>query len=318
MNSNSKVLVSVVIPSRFRPQLVSRAIASVLAQTLQDIEVLVVVDGPDESTVRALSHIPDPRLKVIILPTNGGPSQARNIGVQRAQGEWIAFLDDDDEWLPQKLELQLEMGMRSPHHFPVVVSRFIAHTSKGEQIWPRRLPSPDEPLSEYLFVRNSLFLGEGFIQTSTFFAPKALLTQVPLGNALNRHEDWDWLLHVNAMPGVGIEFVSEPMAIWYSDIGRQRLSNIQDWKYSLNWIRSVQDLVTPRAYAGFIMTVVSAQAALQRDWPNFYPLLREAMQHGQPRPLEFLLYFGMWLVPQEFRQQMRSRLTQRQRALQAS
>src|ERR1044071_7690025 len=96
--------VSVVIPTLRRPALVTRAVGSVLAQTIENIEVIVVVDGPDEDTRSALAAITDPRLRVIQLSTQGGAPHARNSGVAEARARWTALLDDDDEWLPRKLE----------------------------------------------------------------------------------------------------------------------------------------------------------------------------------------------------------------------
>jgi glycosyltransferase involved in cell wall biosynthesis len=99
-------LVSVVIPTYSRPQLVGRAVRSALAQTLEAIEVIAVQDGPNESTVQALAQIDDPRLSVHVLPENLGAAAACNAGVARARAQWVAFLDDDDEFLSSKLELQ--------------------------------------------------------------------------------------------------------------------------------------------------------------------------------------------------------------------
>jgi glycosyltransferase involved in cell wall biosynthesis len=301
-----QVIVSVVIPTRNRPTMVSRAVKSALSQTLQSIEVIVIVDGPDSETIIALSQIDDQRLRVIELAENIGASGARNAGVIEAKGNWVAFLDDDDEWLPQKLQLQLEVAKNSQFQFPVVSSRFIALTSKGELTWPRRLLAPGEHLSDYLFARNSLFAGEGFMQTSTFFTKKELLINVPFSNNKYKHEDWEWLLEVNNLDGVGIEFVPEPTAYWYSDIGRQRLSNKGDWQYSLEWIKSVQHLVTPKAYSSFIMSIVSHEASMRKDWSAFWILLRESIKLGKPRPIDYMLYMVIWLLPQDLRQQVRA------------
>lgn len=306
LNENTPAIVSVVIPTRHRPQIVSRAVRSALAQTLQAIEVVVVVDGPDLETVKALSQINDSRLKIVELAKNIGASGARNAGVRESNGTWIAFLDDDDEWLPQKLHLQLEVAQKSQFKFPVVSSRFIALTSKGELIWPRRLLAPNEPLSDYLFARNSLFAGEGFMQTSTFFTKKELLIKTPFSENKYKHEDWEWLLQVSKLEDVGIEFVAEPTAYWYSDIGRQRLSNTGDWQYSLEWIKSVQHLVTPKAYSSFIMSVVSHEASMRKDWSAFWMLLRESIKLGKPRLIDYLLYIVIWFFPQDLRQQIRA------------
>ena len=100
-------LVSVIIPTTGRPKLVLRALASVLGQTHGELEVIVVVDGPNPETIAALGGIADPRVRVLQNRESLGPGPARNIGAAQARGEWIAFLDDDDEWMPQKLEIQL-------------------------------------------------------------------------------------------------------------------------------------------------------------------------------------------------------------------
>ncbi len=81
-----------------------RAINSVLTQTHQQIEIIVVADRPDHDTLAAVQSLNDSRVRLILntyTPTAGG---ARNAGADHATGEWIAFLDDDDEWLPNKLE----------------------------------------------------------------------------------------------------------------------------------------------------------------------------------------------------------------------
>src|SRR6266516_3190726 len=112
--------VSVVIPTRMRPELVPRAVRSALGQTLREIEVIVVVDGPDPSTREALAeHAADPRLRIVELEASGGAPSARNVGAQQATAEWTALLDDDDEWLPEKLATQLELARQAPYPQPI-------------------------------------------------------------------------------------------------------------------------------------------------------------------------------------------------------
>jgi glycosyltransferase involved in cell wall biosynthesis len=299
-------LVSVVIPTRNRSLLVKRAVQSALTQTLKEIEVIVIIDGPDRATREVLSEIGDPRLRALELPVSKGASEARNLGVYSAAAKWIAFLDDDDEWLSQKLEMQIAAASCSHYASPIIACRLIARTPKGEFIWPRRLLTRSEPLSEYLLARNTLFQGEGLIQTSMLLAKKDLLQKLPFRSDLQRHQEWDWLLQVSALEGVGFEFVPQPLAIWYAEEKRTSISGKNNWSYSLNWIQERRHLVTPRAYAAFVMTVVSSLAAREGDRQAFWTLLREAMQSGRPKPIDFLLYVGMWLIPQDTRRQLRA------------
>lgn len=304
-----KILVSVVIPTRNRADLVTRAVRSALEQSLREIEVVVVVDGPDPGTLARLAGVRDDRLRVIALPESVGGSGARNTGVAQAQGTWIAFLDDDDEWLADKLLKQLRAATRLGASFPVVASRFIARSPRCEYLWPRRLPEPAEPMSDYLFVRRSFFFGEGLLQTSTLFAPRELLQQVPFSAGLKKHQDWDWVLRAAQQEGVRFEILPEPLAIWYIEEGRKTVSTGSSWRVSFDWIRGSRQLVTGRAYAAFLASEVGAQAARDREWPAFRLLLWEMFRFGSPRCLDLVTYFAMWLMPQDFRRQARAFLT---------
>lgn len=84
-------LVSVIIPTYNRRDLIGRAIASVIAQTYQNLEIIVVDDASTEDIAQAIAHIDDPRLRSIRHETNLGGSAARNTGIKAAQGEFVAF-----------------------------------------------------------------------------------------------------------------------------------------------------------------------------------------------------------------------------------
>ncbi len=102
-----KPLVSVVIPTRDRADLVGKAVGSALGQTLRDIEVIVVDDGSRDNTREAVKSFGDPRVVYVRHRASRGGSAARNTGITSARGNYIAFLDSDDEWLPEKLERQV-------------------------------------------------------------------------------------------------------------------------------------------------------------------------------------------------------------------
>jgi glycosyltransferase involved in cell wall biosynthesis len=305
-------LVTAVIPTRGRPELVLRAVRSALAQTYAATEVVVVVDGADEATTRALASLGDDRVKTVVLEEARGGADARNAGVSHARGGWIAFLDDDDEWLPTKITAQMAAVSRSSFRFPVVATALIGRSPHGDYVWPRRLPRHDEPIGDYLFKRRGLFQGEGVIQCSTILAPRELLLQVPFTSGLGNHQDWDWVLHASATPGVGFEFVPEPLAIWYIEQGRQSVSRTTQWQSSLEWIERNRHLVSPQAYSAFLMTSVGSRAARAGAWSAFLPLLAKSFRDGSPRPLDLALYLGMWAIPQRIRWRIRAALTGRQ------
>lgn len=288
-------LVSVVIPTHNRPNLVIRAVQSVLLQTYPSLEVIAVVDGEDPETSAALARLDDQRLQLVELTAKVGGAEARNIGTRKARGQWVAFLDDDDEWLPEKIEKQLWIASQSQAPFPIVCSRVVARDLHSEMVWPRRLPH--EPICEYLLSRTSWSYGEGLLHTSTILTARQLLLEVPFTAGLQKHQDWDWVLRAIQRPGVKIEFSVEPLALWNITNSNRRLSTTADWRFSLAWMRSNRNLVTPRAFAGFLLTHCASQARSQRHWSAFIPLLIESCRAGTPKPFDFALYLAAWIVP---------------------
>jgi glycosyltransferase involved in cell wall biosynthesis len=298
-------LVSVVIPTCNRPQLVTRAVQSALIQTLTDIEVIVVIDGVDESTRNELAKIADSRLRIIELPTREGAPHARNVGILEAKGKWVALLDDDDEWLPQKLKIQLDVAEHSKYPFPIITCSLFARTPRADYIWPRRFPEVNEPISEYLLARNSLFRGEASIQTSTFFASRNFLAQNLFKQELLKHQDIEWVLRISVLDSAKIEFLKEPLVIHYIEGKSETVSSKNNWEYSLRWVQEHKHLMTPRAYAAFIMTYISPEAAKQKDWKAFHLLLKEALRFGKPAIIDWLIYLGLWAIPQSPRRWLR-------------
>jgi glycosyltransferase involved in cell wall biosynthesis len=107
-------LVSVAVPTWNRAHLVGRAIRSVLAQTFPDIEILVVDDGSTDTTPEVVGAVDDARLRPVRHERNHGISRTRNTALRLARGEWLAFLDDDNEWAPDYLARQLALAASRP------------------------------------------------------------------------------------------------------------------------------------------------------------------------------------------------------------
>lgn len=292
-------LVSVVIPTYLRAGLVLRAVVSALAQTIGDIEVIVVVDGRDIETARALATIEDSRLRVMRPDRHLGNADARNAAIRSAVGRYVAFLDDDDEWFPRKLEVQLATAGRSQLRHPIVTCRMIARSEAGDAIWPRRRPRPGEPLSEYFFCRRTPFTGEGMVINSAILTVRELMLQVPFRGDLQRHVDPDWLLHATLLPDTGLELVpeKEPLLIWHIERNRSRITTRHDWRGSLAYARANRELFTARGYAAFILHVVGSAAAAQHEGQAFFLLLKEALNRGQPAPVDLVSHLGNFLLP---------------------
>ncbi len=106
-------IVSVIIPTWNREEIIKKAVDSALNQSYYNIEVLVCDDGSTDNTESVVKSIEDERVRWIAGEHSGRPAVPRNKGIKEAKGEWVAFLDSDDEWLPEKLEKQLAAMVES-------------------------------------------------------------------------------------------------------------------------------------------------------------------------------------------------------------
>ncbi|MBI3514158.1 MAG: glycosyltransferase family 2 protein [Proteobacteria bacterium] len=293
--------VSVVIPTIGRPALVVRAVASVLAQTLAALEVIVVIDGPDPATKAALAGIADLRLRVFenVTPLHVGGT--RNRGVAHATAPWIAFLDDDDEWLPTKLERQRALATDET---TIVMTLSRVATPRGDYVWPRAIYDNRQPLDEYLFDRRAWFKGHGFIQTSSLMLPRSLFDRLRFSDQ-RQHEDWELLIRAVKQYGYRIVTVPEPLVVHYAEHDRPSLSQRYPWQRSLAWLDALDALVTRRAYSGFCLTILAPQPARYGQYGALVPLLARALRHGAPTVRQLMMFVAVWLVPMRARQLIR-------------
>jgi glycosyltransferase involved in cell wall biosynthesis len=195
-------LISVVIPTHNRRRLLARALDSVLSQTVKADEILVIDDGSTDDTDRFVAKTyPQVRL---LRQENLGVSAARNAGIRAARGELIAFLDSDDEWLPRKLERQLEAMESSP-------SSLLCHT---DEIWIRRGRRVN-PMKKHRKFGGWIFertLPLCVISPSSVVAERRLLDDVGLfDESLPACEDYDlWLRVCSRFP---VLFLDEPLIV---------------------------------------------------------------------------------------------------------
>src|SRR2546423_15031109 len=117
-------VVSVIIPARNAALTIERALASVLSQRFRPIEAIVVDDGSCDATAEVVRAVANPAVRLIRLPKSRGAAAARNVGIEASSGEIVAFQDADDEWLPGKLEQQVER-LRSDPRLVLISSRAI-------------------------------------------------------------------------------------------------------------------------------------------------------------------------------------------------
>jgi glycosyltransferase involved in cell wall biosynthesis len=305
-NPSIDPLVSVVIPTRGRSQLVARAVVSALKQTERNIEVIVVIDGPDPATEAELDRIAngelaDGRLVRVSLEQSLGGAEARNVGIRAARGRWVALLDDDDEWLPNKLRAQVEAAEAAGKQETVVACKYIVRSPHApDVVRPRRLPRENEPASDFMFDYLCYF------QTSTLFASKALFLKVPFQKDLACFHDIDWFLRTTTSGGVKLMVVAEPLAIYHAPDERVTITSKLGWEARLSWGRANRHKLSRRGYSRFISGSCAGRAAQDKaGLAGLSTLLRECVLHGSPSPANIALILGIFLVTPELRRRIR-------------
>jgi len=298
--------VSVVIPTRNRAELVSRAVQSVLSQTFADLEVVVIIDGPDETTKALLDSISDPRLRVHMYPVSSGGAEARNLGVRNSAAGWIAFLDDDDQWLPEKLAVQMSIVAGRTDENLCVACKFLEQSESGDRALPLRLPQAGEILSEYIYCPRGLSTGEGFVQTSTLLVRRSLMLKVPFLSVLACGQETTWLLRSSRDYNLNLVIAPEVLVLFNDFQSRTRISIAPKWRTLYNWARENRDYYSPKAYSFFAATIcIQYATSCHEPLSTFIELFRECLK-GRPTPKCLFMFFYRWWMPAATRRKIGS------------
>ncbi|MGH6968140.1 MAG: glycosyltransferase family 2 protein [Stellaceae bacterium] len=205
----SRPLVSVVMPMFNAALTVRRALASVCAQTYPEWEAICVDDASTDDTVAVGAAFDDPRIRVIRLDHNGGPGRARNLGIAAAKGELVAFLDVDDEWLPDKLARQVAL-FEADAGLALVVADMKVKTvdgRDGSSVYARQPPVPGTEAWKTL-------LASSFVAISAAMTRRGLLDAVGgFDPDLITGEDQDLFIRL-ALVG-GVHAIPDPLAVYH-------------------------------------------------------------------------------------------------------
>ncbi|WP_346621253.1 glycosyltransferase [Blastococcus montanus] len=249
-------VVSVVIPTYNRGTVLRRTLQGVLAQTVRDLEVLVVDDGSTDGTPELLAGCADPRVRYLRQPRNAGVGAARNRGLREARGEFIAFLDDDDEWLPTKLARQLECFAGRPDTLGLVYTGVEDHDGAGGVVV--RTPTHRGQIYRDMLVTNvlhgapsSALMRRCVVATAGFFDEDLVAI-----------EDYDYWVRVTRF--FDVDLVEEPLVRYHDPRDAVR--------------RSVDAIANREARAAFFARY---EAEMRRAGVRHLFLVRSSIRHLQ-------------------------------------
>lgn len=230
-NENNIPKVSVIIPTYNRAHLIGRALKSVLNQTYQNFEIIVIDDGSTDNTEEIVKSFSGERIRYIRHKVNKGYPAALNTGIKAAKGKYIAFQDSDDEWFPEKLEKQMKIFEYAPPEVGVVYTGYWRIYEDDKKIYtPREEVTPKEgDVHKELLKRN-------FVGAPTMIIRKECFERVGMFDEdLPQLQDWELLIRLSKY--YNFKCVDEPLLTSYYILDSMS-SNKESFIKSIEYILS--------------------------------------------------------------------------------
>lgn len=238
--------ISVVIPTFNRSRLIGRTIDSVLEQTYAAAEIIVVDDcSSDDTSSKVAGYCGPIPLIYTRLERNGGGAAARNAGIVASSGDYLAFLDSDDEWHPDHLLTLLNVATREAGHF-VVASSAIKVGRKGRVLPGRPFPRGKSIAEKLHFVITA----ELAFQTSTLMVPRKTILQFMFDSRLRRYQDWDLIFRF-IENNVAMILLPDATTIYHPAISAN-ISSTRSELPSLRFVAKHKDIMGRKSMARFV------------------------------------------------------------------
>ncbi|NER78112.1 MAG: glycosyltransferase family 2 protein [Leptolyngbya sp. SIO1D8] len=248
-------LISIIIPTFNREKVIPISLESVLGQTYKNLEIIVVDDCSEDHTRDVISAYGDPRIQYIRHSKNLGGAVARNTGINLAKGEYIAFLDSDDAWVPNKLDIQYSHIKSHSHPQNIVSYTQVFHSLSGiskstfDEFNPKfYLPKRGKGKSE--LIGDYIICNHGKTLTSTLMLHQRLAKSTRFRDQLRKHQDWDFCLRLEAN-GAEFSFLEKPLTIWNGDPSFEHVGRNPNYELSELWLKECRKYLSFQAIARF-------------------------------------------------------------------
>ena len=198
--NNSKI--SIIIPTYNRAKIISKAIKSCLEQTYNSIEIIIIDDCSNDNTKEVIKKINDMRIKYIKLLTHKGASYSRNIGIKKAKGRYISFLDSDDIFLPEKLKIQINNLIKHNSDLDFCKVNRIAGVNK--RIYPNEI---QVNIIKNGNIYDELLTNGNFISMQTILVKKEYIEKYLFDEDMPRLQDYELLIRM--LPSIKVSFTNK-------------------------------------------------------------------------------------------------------------
>jgi glycosyltransferase involved in cell wall biosynthesis len=286
-------LFSVIIPAYNRASTLGAAIQSVLDQTCQDFEIVIVDDGSQDDPRGVAESFADPRIRFFAKENEGG-GVARNTAIEMAVGRYIAPLDSDDVFLPHHLA-----AMKTMLHGTTNVAgyaRVIVDRGEGRTfVKPSRGIRANEDMGEYLLCER------GFVPTITIVVERELAMKVRYHVNLRPAEDTDFAMRL-ALSGCTFRMAEQPGAVWNDIPDPGRTSASAGTLRFATWLKQMRPLMTRRAWYGAQGWAFAKLVMRERGRRLALRLYLRALLHGCYSPrLAVVIFLQVMLTPAQYR-----------------
>jgi glycosyltransferase involved in cell wall biosynthesis len=284
---------SVVIPVYNRADVVAEAIRSVLAQSEQDFEIVVVDDGSSDDPAPAVAAFADPRIR-FHRQANSGGGAARNAGIDLARGTFIAFLDSDDAYLPGHLAAMRALLAGTEH--TVGYARMVVDRGAG-----RTFLKPPRAIRSVEHMATYLLCDRGFVPTITVVVDTATARRVRYHENLRAAEDTDFAIRL-FLDGCRFVMAEAPGAVWRDIPDPNRTSAGRKGGRMIPWLEDMKSRIPARAYYGCRGWAVAKHVAMT-DRLGALRLYLAALLRGCYRPgLAGIIFLQIFLSDSAYRQ----------------
>jgi glycosyltransferase involved in cell wall biosynthesis len=269
--------VSIVIPTYNRVKLLERAIESVLSQTFKNFELIVVDDASTDGTEKLMERYCrlDGRVEYVRLEQNTKGTKPRNVGIMKSKGKFIALLDSDDEWVANKLEVQLNF-IKETNRSNVVCFTNLLIKENGKLLrrsYNKKYYGQD--IIDYMFINNT----DTWVQASTYMFEAELGKETLFDPELRKHQDIDFCLRLQKNKAEFL-LLDEPLTVYHHHNSENRVGNNNKVDLSLDWIKSVEKDISREAYLNFYLMFVVHHLYTNNQFKVLRDFYKTAYQEG--------------------------------------